>query len=50
MSEYFLKPKSLRANVKFELELFSYATKAGLKRATGLDAWDFDEKTDLALL
>ena len=28
MSEYFPKPKSLGANVKVELDLSSYATKA----------------------
>ena len=31
MSEYFPKPKSLAANVKVELDLFNYATKADLK-------------------
>ena len=30
MSEYFPKPKSLGANVKVELDLSSYATKADL--------------------
>ena len=30
MSEYFPKPKSLGANVKFELDLSNYATKADL--------------------
>ena len=30
MSEYFTKPKSLGANVKFELDLSNYATKADL--------------------
>ena len=37
MSEYFPKPKSLRANVKVELDLSNYATKADLKNATGVD-------------
>ena len=27
MSEYFIKPKSLGANVKVELDFFNYATK-----------------------
>ena len=31
MSEYFPKPKSLGANVKAELDLLNYATKADLK-------------------
>ena len=30
MSEYFSKPKSLEENVKFELDLSNYATKADL--------------------
>ena len=29
MSEYFPKPKSLRANGKLELDLSNYATRAG---------------------
>ena len=32
-----MKPNSLAANVKFELDLTRYATKADLKRATGVD-------------
>ena len=39
MIEYFLKPKSL--NVKVELNLSNYATKADLKNATGVDKSDF---------
>ena len=50
MSEYFLKAKSLRANVKVELDLSNYATKAELKNTTGVDTSDFVEKTDLAHL
>ena len=50
MSEYFQKPKSLGANVKVELDLFNYATKADLKNATGVDTSDFAKKTDLANL
>ena len=34
MSEYFPKPKSLRANVKVELDLSNYATKVGLKKCS----------------
>ena len=33
MSEQFPKPKSFRANVKVELDLSDYATKADLKNA-----------------
>ena len=47
---YITKPKSLGANVKVELELSNYATKADLKNATGVDTSDFAKKTDLAYL
>ena len=50
MSEYFPKPKSLGPNVKVELDLSNYATKADLKNATGVDTSDFAKKTDLANL
>ena len=41
MSEYFPKPDSLRANVKVELDLSSYATKTDLRNATGIDTSSF---------
>ena len=41
MSEYFLKPKSVGANVNVKLDLSNYATKADLKNATGVDASSF---------
>ena len=44
MSEYFLKP-----NLKLELDLSNYATKADLKNVTGVDTSDF-KKNDLAYL
>ena len=50
MSEYFLKLKSLGANVKVELDLSNYATKADPKNAAGVDASFFVKKTDLANL
>ena len=50
MSEYFLKPKSLGANVKVELDLPNYATKTDLKNATKLDISDFAKKIDLVHL
>ena len=50
MSEYFLKPKSLGANVKVELDLPNYATKTDLKNATKLDISDFAKKIDLGHL
>ena len=48
MSEYFPKPKLLWANVKVEIGLPNYATKADLKNATGVDILDFAKKVDLA--
>ena len=48
MTEYFPTPNSLGGNVKVELDLFNYATKADLKNATGVDTSDFAKKTDLA--
>ena len=48
MSEYFPKPKSLGANVRFELDLSNYAAKADLKNATIFDASSFAKNTDLA--
>ena len=50
MSEYFLKPKSLVANEKVEIDLAKYATKTDLKNATKLDTSDFAKKIDLAHL
>ena len=39
-----------KANMKIELNLSNYATKSDLKNATGIDALDFDKKTDLVNL
>ena len=50
MSEYFLKPKSLKANGKVELDLSNHATKVDLKNATHIDISDFAKETDLAHL
>ena len=47
MSEYFSKRKYFEANVKVELDLSNYATKADL---TGVDTSDFAKKIDLANL
>ena len=44
MSEFFPKPKSLGANVKVELGLSNYATKAYLRNETGVDTSDFAKK------
>ena len=37
MCEYFPKPKFFGANVKDQLDLSNYATKADLKNATGVN-------------
>ena len=50
MSEYFKKSNSLGANVKVELDLSNYITKADFKNATGVDTSKFAEKVDLASL
>ena len=44
MSKYFPKAKSLEANVKVELDLSNYATKADLKNEAGVDTTDFAKK------
>ena len=47
MSGQFPKPKSLGANVKVELYLSHYVTKADLKNATGVDTSKFAKEVDL---
>ena len=44
MSECFPKPKFSRANLKVDLDLSNYATKADLKNPAGVDASDFVKK------
>ena len=41
MSKYFPKPKSVAENVKIELDLSSYPTKADLKNRAEVDTLDF---------
>ena len=41
MSEYFPKPRPLGGNVKVQLDLSNYATKADLKKAAGVDTSKF---------
>ena len=41
MSKYFPKPKSLGENVKVELDLSSYVTKADLKNGAGVNTLYF---------
>ena len=51
MSQYFPKLyRSFGGNVKVELELSSYATKAEFKNATGIDSSNFALKLNLASL
>ena len=50
MCDYFQKPKSVGANMKIELDLPKYATKADLRNGTGADTLDFAKKTNLAHL
>ena len=45
---HFPKPKSLGVNVKVELDLSNYATKADLKNAAGVDTSFFAKRTYLA--
>ena len=48
---HFPKPcKPFGGNVKLELDLFSYATKADLKDATGIDTSNLALKSNLASL
>ena len=42
--------RSFKGNVKVELDLSSYETKADLKDATGIDTFDFALKTNLVSL
>ena len=49
-SNYFPKPKSLGGNVKVELDLTNFATKADLKDEAGVDTLDFLKETDFANL
>ena len=50
MSEYFAKPWSLGANVKIELYLSNYATKADFQNVAGVDTSDFSKKNNLSNL
>ena len=50
MSEYFPKPKSLGANMRVEIDLSNYATKADFKNVTEVHTSDFAKKAGLANL
>ena len=50
-SQYFRKPYgSFKGSVKVDLDLSSYATRADLKNATGVDTSKLAIKSDLASL
>ena len=44
MSEYFVKPKSLKANVKVDIDLSNYTSKADLKNVAGVGTSNFAKK------
>ena len=48
--EHFRKTKSLVVNIKVELDLSNYATKADLENLTDVNKSDFGNRTDLANL
>ena len=50
MSEYFPEPKPFGRRVKVEWDLPNYATKADLRKATGVDTSKFAKRIDLASL
>ena len=50
MSEYFPKLKPLGENVKFDIDIYNYATKWCLKKETSVEKSDFTKKIHLASL
>ena len=50
MSQYFPKPSSHEENIKFEIDLFNYATKKDINDITHVDTSNFALKTNLANL
>ena len=50
MSEYFPKPSNHKENIKVEVDLTNYATKADIKNITHVDTSIFALKTSLAYL
>ena len=49
MNQFFPKPYNyFGGNIKVELDLSNYATKADLKVATGVDTSNLEAKSDLA--
>ena len=50
MTEYFPKPSNHKENIKVEIDLSHYATKADIKNITHVDTSNFALKTNLANL
>ena len=50
MSQYFPKPSNHKENIKVEVDLTNYATKADIKNITHVDTSIFALKTNLAYL
>ena len=45
MSDYFPKSKSVKGNIKFDLDLSNYTPKADLQNATGVNTSNFVKKS-----
>ena len=50
MSKYFPKPSNHKENIKFEIHLSNYPTKADINNITHVDTSNFALKTNLANL
>ena len=50
MSEYFPKPSNHKENIKVEIDLSNYATKADIKNIPRVDTSNFALKTNLTNL
>ena len=50
MSQYFPKPSNHKENIKVEIDLSNYATKADIKNITHVDTSNFALKTNLSSL
>ena len=50
MSQYFPKPSNHKENIKVEVDLSNYATKADIKNITHVDTSNFALKRNLANL
>ena len=50
MSEYFPKPSNHKENIKVEIDLSNYATKADVKNIPRVDTSNFALKTNLTNL